>query len=118
MKTFERILKDKVVSLVSDKLDPLQFAYQAGKGVEDAKVFILNRIYKHLEKPKSHVRLLFAYLTSAFNKMQPHIFIDWLSFYFNLPDQFLLLFLNFLTDGKQSVLLNGIMSDVLVSNTG
>ena len=70
MKIFERILKDEVISLVSDKLDPLQFAYQAGRGVEDAKAFILDKIYKHLEKPQSHA---FADFSSAFNKMQPHM---------------------------------------------
>ncbi|XP_030272344.1 uncharacterized protein LOC115581424 [Sparus aurata] len=95
MKIFEKILKDEIVSLVYDKLDPLQFAYQPGKGVEDAKLLILDKIYKHLEKPKSHVRLLFADFSSAFNKMQPHILIQRLSSYFNLPDQFLLLLLNF-----------------------
>ena len=117
MKIFEKILKDEIVSLVYDKLDPLQFAYQPGKGVEDAKLLILDRIYKHLEKPKSHVRLLFADFSSAFNKMQPHILIQRLSSYFNLPDQFLLLLLNFLTDRKQQVLVNGALSDVVVSNT-
>lgn len=118
MKNFEKILKDEIVSLVYDKLDPLQFAYQPGKGVEDAKLLILDKIYKHLEKPKSHVRLLFADFSSAFNKMQPHILIQRLSSYFNLPDQFLLLLLNFLTDRKQQVLVNGALSDVVVSNTG
>ena len=118
MKIFERILKDEVISLVSDKLDPLQFAYQAGRGVEDAKAFILDKIYKHLEKPQSHARLLFADFSSAFNKMQPHILIDQLSSYFKLPDQLLLLLLNFLTDRKQRVLVNGTMSNLLVSNTG
>lgn len=44
--------------------------------------------------------------------------IQRLSSYFNLPDQFLLLLLNFLTDRKQQVLVNGALSDVVVSNTG
>lgn len=42
MKNFEKILKENVVSLIDGRLDPLQFAYQAGKGVNDAKLFILD----------------------------------------------------------------------------
>lgn len=59
-KNLEKILKEEVLSLVEGKLGPLQFGYQTGKGVEDAKIFILDKIYKHVEKPKDHVRLLFA----------------------------------------------------------
>lgn len=51
MKSFEKTLKEEIITLTSDKLDPLQFAYQAGNGVEDAKLFILDKVYKHLEQP-------------------------------------------------------------------
>ena len=37
-----------MISLTDGKLDPLQFAYQASKGVDDAKLLILNKVYKHL----------------------------------------------------------------------
>lgn len=87
-----------VVSLIDGKLDPLEFAYQTGKGVDDAKLFILDRVYKHLEKPKSHVRIVFADFSSAFNKMQPHILIDCLASYFKLSAQFLVLLLDFFTE--------------------
>ena len=53
MKNFEKILKDELVYLVDEKINHLQFAYQAGKSVEDGKLFILNRVYWHLEKHKS-----------------------------------------------------------------
>lgn len=95
-------LKDKVLSLIDSRLDQLQFAYQAGKDVDDAKLFILDRALRHLEKNKSQVILLFADFSSAFNKMQPHILIEHLASYFMLPDQILLLLLNFLTDRVQS----------------
>lgn len=91
MKIFKKIVKDEIISLVQDISDPLQFAYQAGKGQDSAKLFIVDRIYKHLEKPKSHVRLLFANFPSAFNKMQPHILIEQLSVHFNVPEPLLLL---------------------------
>ncbi len=118
MKVFEKILKEEIASLIHGKLDPLQFVYQPGKSVDDAKIFILDRLYKHLEKPSAHARLLFADFSSAFNKMQPHILIEQLSSYFNLPNQILLLLLNFLTDRIQRVFVNGSMSSVITSNTG
>lgn len=63
------------------------------------KMFLLNYlIYKHVGKIGGHVRLLFADFSSAFNKMQPHLLIQRLALEFNLPDQLLLLILNFLTD--------------------
>jgi hypothetical protein len=73
MKTVEKIVKRAVLNLTETNLDPLQFAYRAGRGVEDAKLFILNTLYVHLEKPKAHARLLFADFSSAFNTVQPHI---------------------------------------------
>ena len=50
--------------------------------------------------------------------MQPHILIDHLASYFKLPDQFLLLLLDFLTNRIQQVLVNGHMSRIRQSNTG
>lgn len=114
MNAFEKVIKDKIVSLIDGKLDPLQFAYQAGKGVNDAKLFILDKVYKHLEEPKSHARILFADFSSAFNKMQAHILIDHLASHFKLPDQFLVLLLEFLTNRIQY----GCMSSIRLSNTG
>lgn len=61
-------MRDEVVSLIHGKVDPLQFAYQTGKGVEDAKLFILDKAYKHLESPNSHIRLLFADFSSALTR--------------------------------------------------
>ncbi len=110
MKTFEKLLKDEIVSLVFGKMDPLQFAHQARKSVDDAKIFILDRIFKHLEKTDSYARLLFAIFSSAFNKMLPHILVERLASCFNLPDQILLLLLNFLTDRTRQVFVNGHIS--------
>lgn len=118
VKNLEKILKEEVLILVEGKLDSFQFAYQRNKGVDDAKLFILDTLYKHLEKPQSHARLLFADFSSAFNKMQPLILIERLASYFNLSDQLLALFLNFLTDRTQRVLVNGVTSKTQVSNTG
>ena len=90
MKILEKYLKNLVLSIVDEKLDPLQFAYQSGRGVEDAKLLILNNLYKHLEKPQAHVRLLFADFSSAFNTIQPHPLIERLLCDFKLPHQLVL----------------------------
>lgn len=62
-------MKNLVLSIMDGKLDPVQFAYQAGRAVEDAQLLILNNLYKHLEKLQAHARLLFADFSSAFNTM-------------------------------------------------
>ena len=41
-------------------LDPLQFAYRVGRGVDNAKLFLLDRLNGHLDRPQSHARILFA----------------------------------------------------------
>lgn len=69
MKNLERILWDEVDSYIYGKLDPLQFAYQMGQGVDNAKLFILDKMYRQLETPNTHMRLLFADFSSAFNKI-------------------------------------------------
>ena len=42
-------------------LDPLQFAYRHGKGVEDVTLTILNRVQTHLEKEKAHARIMLIF---------------------------------------------------------
>lgn len=118
MKNFEKIIKNFVVCSVAGKLDPLQITYQLGKSVEDAKLFILNTLHKHLETPGAHARLVFADFSSAFNKMQPHILIERLDSYFNLPHQLLILILNFLTERVQQVFVNGQMVNMSIFTTG
>ncbi|KAK7945276.1 hypothetical protein WMY93_001004 [Mugilogobius chulae] len=51
MKTLERLVLGHLRSTVSSALDPLQFAYRPGIGVEDAVIFLLHRSLSHLEKP-------------------------------------------------------------------
>ena len=118
MKTLEKIVKNFVLAATGNLLDPLQFAYRAGRGVDDAKLFILNTLYKHLEKPKAHARLLFADFSSAFNTVQPHILVQRLISDFNLAHQLVLWILDFLTCRQQRVVVNGLFSDIVFTNTG
>lgn len=62
MKTFERVLKEELVFLVFGKLDPLQFAYQAGKGVEDENSLFLTK-FLNIWRSQKHM-LDFYSLTS------------------------------------------------------
>ena len=52
-------------------LDPLKFVYQPRIGVEYAIIFLLNRVYTHLDKPASTVRVTFFDFSSAFNTNRP-----------------------------------------------
>lgn len=67
MKSFEKLIKTDVLCQIENSLDPLQFAYRAKRGVEDTTLTLLNFLYKHQEGPKTHARLLFIDLSSAFN---------------------------------------------------
>jgi len=44
MKTMEKLIKSLIVPITESQLDPMQFAYRAGRGVEDAKLFILDKV--------------------------------------------------------------------------
>lgn len=48
MTFFEKIIKDLIVKATEEKLDPLQFTYQAGNNVVDAMLFVVNTLYKYL----------------------------------------------------------------------
>ena len=76
MNTLEKIVKSLILSAAESMLDPLQFAYRAGRGVEDAKLFLLDKLYKHLELRHSHAWIRFAHFSSAFTTMQPHILLQ------------------------------------------
>ena len=60
MKQFEKLVKRELVAKTESLLDPLQFAYREGRGVQDATATLLNLVHKHLEGGKTHARLLFV----------------------------------------------------------
>lgn len=66
MKSFERIVKDELMNTVQANLDPPQFVYQVGRGVDDAIITLLNMIVLHLEGTNSFVRLLFIVFSICF----------------------------------------------------
>ena len=76
MKTLERLILEQLRPMVRPHLDPLQFAYQPRTGVEDAIIYLLNRVYAHLDKPGSTVRVTFFDFSSAFNTIRPALLGD------------------------------------------
>lgn len=118
MKAMEKIIKQHIISVTDPLMDPLQFAFRTGRGVDDAKIFIMDTIHKHLELPDSSVRLLFADFSSAFNTLQPHILATKLSSHFHLDDQLILWTLDFLTNRTQKVRVNNSLSGLRSTSTG
>ena len=53
MKTLERLVLEQLRLMVRPFTDPLQFAYQPRLGAEDGIIYLLNRVYTHLDKPAS-----------------------------------------------------------------
>ena len=97
MKTLEKLVKSLILTINESQLDPLQFAYRTGKGFEDAKLLILDKVYNHLEKPTAHAKILFADFSSAFNLMQPQILAHQLISDFNLGNQLVAWIVDFLS---------------------
>ncbi|KAI3355775.1 hypothetical protein L3Q82_004347 [Scortum barcoo] len=73
MKALERIIVLRHLRpLVSPNMDPLQFAYHPGIGVDDAVIYLLQRSLSHLEDAGNTVRIIFFNFSSAFNNsIQP-----------------------------------------------
>ncbi|KAI2649597.1 RNA-directed DNA polymerase from mobile element jockey [Labeo rohita] len=95
MKTLERLILEQLRPMVQPFLDPLQFAYQPRLGVEDAVIFLLNRVYTHLDKPAS-TKLMAMQVDAPL--------VSWM--------------VDYLTGRPQYVRLQSCMSDRLISNTG
>ena len=118
MKQFEKLVKRELVTKTESLLDPLQFAYREGRGVQDATTTLLNLVHKHLEGKKTHARLLFVDFSSAFNTIQPHVLVEKLISTFNLDPCLVGWILDFLTNRSQCVRVNNTLSSFLSSSTG
>ena len=117
MKTFERLVLNLLRPAVCDHLDPLQFAYQAGIGVDDAIIYLMNRALTYLDTPGCSVRIMFFDFSSAFNTIQPALLTEKLTV-MGVDSGLVEWITNYLSGIPQFVRLQGGRSDVLVSNTG
>ena len=122
MKCLEYLLLHTILPHVRQHLDPLQFAYKAKRGTEDAVACLLHLLLQHLDSPCTTARILFADFSSAFNTIQRHLLIQKL-LHLNVPSRLIHLLHNFLTNRKQTVRVSTsttskTTSPALTSNTG
>ena len=117
MKCLERLITRFLTSQASSFLDNLQFAYRQSRGVDDAVLVYLHKLYNHLDSPRTHVRSLFIDFSSAFNTIQPHILAQKL-LQMNISPQIVRWIHGFLRDRPQWVKVGGVCSDVKYINTG
>ena len=117
MKCFEKLYQDMLKPYILPLMDPLQFAYRSKRSTEDAIVFFMDCVTKHLEQPKSYARALFIDYSSAFNTIIPTKLITKFNS-MDVPYKLQLWAWNFLNDRTQVVIANGIMSSVRKTYTG
>ena len=122
-KCMERLVCNQLIKYVANHMDPLQFAYRAKRGVEDATLTLFNLIASHLDTSGTTVRVLLMDFSSPFNTIQPHVLIKKLLNLEVNPDLILWIW-QFLCDRPQRVILNGslsrdpVLSDEGIVNTG
>lgn len=88
----------------------LQFAYQAGRGIDAAKVFMLNTNTEHLAMADTAARLLNADFSSAFNSMQPQSLPEKLITCFHVDHQLTLWIVNFTNRSQRGLVSNRVTS--------
>ncbi|XP_062849705.1 uncharacterized protein LOC134311986 [Trichomycterus rosablanca] len=117
MKTLERIILNHLRPIVDTTLDPLQFAYKTGIGVEDAVIHLLHRSLSHLDTPGNTVRVMFFDFSSTFNTLQPSLLGKKLEV--AGVDRYLTTWMiDYLSNRPQYVRLQDCVSNIVVSSTG
>ena len=71
MKILEKIVLSHLKAATKHQLDPLQFAYRAGRSVDDAVSLLIHTLLQHIDNPKRYARILFIDFSSAFNTIIP-----------------------------------------------
>ena len=116
MKSFERIMVGKLREQVEHLIDPHQFAYNRGRGTDDALNSTTHLILKHLEDPAAYARLLFMDFSSAFNTMLPQTLLDRMKQMGVNP--YIISYCAFLIERQQQVKVNFTLSEVQSISTG
>ena len=116
-KCLERIIIDKLLPQINNSLDDNQFAYRKNKSTEDATLLLNHLITEHLDNKNTYVRSLFIDYSSAFNTIKPDIIVQKLKA-LKVTPALIKFILDFLSDRKQYVTINDLISDLLTINTG
>jgi len=117
MKCLERLILPIITQQVADNMDPHQFAYRKGRGVEDATALLTHLIYEHLEKPGNYARILFIDFSSAFNTMLPSILIGKIQ-ELGVQSSLCAWIADYLHNRTQRVRVGGSLSTAAVTNIG
>ncbi|KAL0149020.1 hypothetical protein M9458_055635, partial [Cirrhinus mrigala] len=117
MKSFEKLVLAYLKNITGPLLDPLQFAYRANRSVNDAGNMGLHFILQHLDRPGTHVRILFVDFSSAFNTIIPTLLQTKLN-QLSVPSSICQWITSFLTDRQQLVRMGTLMSSSRTTNTG
>ena len=72
-KCLERFVCNQLIKYVANRMDHLQFAYRANRGVQDATLTLFNLIASHVETSGTTVRFLFVDISLAFYTIQTHV---------------------------------------------
>ncbi|KAI4904877.1 hypothetical protein NFI96_011566, partial [Prochilodus magdalenae] len=103
--------------LVRAALDPLQFAYQDAIGVDDAVIYLMDKVHSHLDTAGSAVRIMFFDFSSAFNTLQPVLLGEKLR-QMQVHESIISWTMDYLTGRPQFVRMQGCVSDVAMCSTG
>ena len=113
-KLLEKLIKRYIVE--NTKLDPLQFAYQAGRSTQDAVLMLLTEITSFIDrKASNYARCLFLDFSSAFNTINVTILIDKLT---HLDPKIVGWVSDFLSNRMQFTIMNSCRSTRIITNTG
>ena len=116
-KCLERLVLNELLCHVEPHLDSQQFAYRKDRSVENATLSYIQVISRHLDTNNAYVRSLFIDFSSTFNTIIPHILVQKL-IDLGVSVHLCQFILDFLTDRRQYVYVNGQISSVIVINIG
>ncbi|KAK3528503.1 hypothetical protein QTP70_000581 [Hemibagrus guttatus] len=117
MKCFERLVMRQIKYLLPPSLDPMQFAYHPNRFTDNAFSTTLHLSLTHLDNKDTYVRMLFIYLSSAFNMIISQHLTEKLSL-LGLNTSLCNWILDFLTGRPQSVRNGNSTSSTTTLNTG
>jgi hypothetical protein len=117
MECFERLLMAHINTIISETLDPLQFAYHPNRSTNDAIAIALHTALSQFDKRNTYVRMLFIDYSSVFNTIVPSKLITKLRT-LGLNTSLCNMILDFLTGCTQVVTIGNTTSVTLIINTG
>ena len=117
-KIFERILYDRMINYIEQHniLSKTQFGFRKGLSTENAIINFIDKIHIGLEK-RLHTVAIFMDLSKAFDVLDHHILAKKLKHY-GFKGKFLNLLIDFVSNRKYYVNVNGLKSESRIVNIG